>query len=72
MRVNISERTAERVAPLFVLEPHGSIAVKGKGALRMSFLDPIRPEFSADPEGVLSQRHVPRRGAGPHVHSESG
>jgi class 3 adenylate cyclase len=53
MRVNVSERTAERVAPLFVLEPRGSIEVKGKGALRMCFLDRIRPEFSADLEGVF-------------------
>lgn len=53
MRVNISERTAERLEALFVLEARGSIEVKGKGALRMCFLDRIRAEYSADPEGIF-------------------
>jgi len=53
MRINISESTAERVAPLFVLEQRGSIEIKGKGLLKMCFLDRLRPEFSADPDGTV-------------------
>jgi class 3 adenylate cyclase len=50
MRINVSERTAEGLEPLFVLTPRGSIEVKGP--LKMFFLDRLRAEFSADPDGT--------------------
>ena len=52
-RVNISASTLHHVARLFQTEPRGQVEVKHIGAVDMYFLDRIRPEFSADPEGHM-------------------
>ncbi|QRM28197.1 adenylate/guanylate cyclase domain-containing protein [Microvirga sp. VF16] len=52
-RVNISASTLHHVARLFQTEPRGQVEVKHIGAVDMYFLDRIRPEFSADPEGYM-------------------
>lgn len=51
--VNISGSTAQRVGPLFEVEPRGSVEVKHKGTMDMFFLRRIRPEYSADAEGTV-------------------
>jgi class 3 adenylate cyclase len=51
-RVNVSEGTAGRVAELFVLEPRGRVAAKGKGLVEMFFVVGIRPELSVDGAGI--------------------
>lgn len=50
-RINISASTYHHVRSVFELQPRGTIEVKNKGATDMYFLDRIKPEFSADPEG---------------------
>jgi class 3 adenylate cyclase len=50
-RVNISASTLHQVDRLFETEPRGSVEVKHIGAIEMYFLNRIRPELSADPEG---------------------
>jgi class 3 adenylate cyclase len=50
-RVNISASTLHQVARLFETTPRGSVQVKHIGAIEMYFLDRIRPELSANPEG---------------------
>jgi class 3 adenylate cyclase len=52
-RVNVSASTMHHVARLFETEPRGSVQVKHLGAIDMYFLNRIRPEFSADPEGCV-------------------
>lgn len=51
-RINISASTLHQVARLFETEPRGSVEVKNVGAIDMYFLNRIRPELCADPEGV--------------------
>jgi adenylate cyclase len=53
MRINVSSGTAERLGRLFELEERGEIEVKGKGAVRMFFLNRIAPELSQDADGIL-------------------
>lgn len=52
-RVNISASTFHRVEALFQTEPRGSVEVKHMGRIDMYFLDRIRPDYAADPEGSL-------------------
>ena len=52
-RVNVSASTLHHVARLFQTEPRGQVEVKHIGAVDMYFLDRIRPEFSADPDGHM-------------------
>ncbi len=52
-RVNVSASTLHHVARLFQTEPRGQVDVKHIGAVDMYFLDRIRPEFSADPDGHM-------------------
>jgi adenylate cyclase len=52
-RVNVSEATWHHVRTRFACEPRGSIEVKGKGEMPMYFVDRIRPEFAADPSGLV-------------------
>ena len=52
-RVNISASTLHQVAALFETAPRGTVEVKHMGAIDMYFLERIRPELSADPEGCL-------------------
>ena len=52
-RVNVAGSTFHQVAALFETEPRGRIEVKHMGPLDMYFLDRIKPELAADPEGCL-------------------
>ncbi len=51
-RVNISASTYHYVNKLFDIEPRGTIEVKNKPALEMFFLNRIKREYAADPDGV--------------------
>ena len=51
-RVNISAATYSLIAPLFVTAPRGRIHAKNVGDIEMYFVNRIRPEFSADAEGL--------------------
>jgi len=50
--VNVSDRTWQHVKSYFEGRPRGSVEVKHKGLIEMHFLDRLKPEFSADAEGV--------------------
>lgn len=50
--INISASTEHRVHAMFETEPRGTVEVKHKGQMEMFFLRRIRPEFSADAEGM--------------------
>jgi len=52
-RVNISEQTWQHVQHRFETEPRGSVEVKGKGSMRMYFVDRIKAEFAADAAGLV-------------------
>jgi class 3 adenylate cyclase len=52
-RVNVSESIAGQVGKLFELEARGAVEAKNKGALRMHFLNRLKPEFARDPDGRL-------------------
>jgi len=52
-RINISPSTLYHVGALFETEPRGSVEVKHKGAIDMYFLNRIKPELAADPDGCL-------------------
>jgi adenylate cyclase len=60
-RINISENAYNQINSRFECEPRGSIEVKGKGAVPMYFLNRIKPEFSADPWGVVPNEAFWRR-----------
>jgi class 3 adenylate cyclase len=51
-RINIAESTWQHVNSRFETEPRGAIDVKHKGAVNMYFLNRIKAEFSADPDGL--------------------
>ncbi len=51
--VNISGETYELVKDLFECEYRGKVQAKGKGELDMYFVHRIKPELSADEEGLL-------------------
>ncbi len=51
--VNISGATYELVKDLFECEYRGKVQAKGKGEMDMYFVHRIRPELSADEEGLL-------------------
>ena len=52
-RINISAATYELVKDFFDCEYRGKVQAKGKGVLDMFFLQRIKPELSADDEGLL-------------------
>lgn len=52
-RVNISQAVHHRVAHLFDTSSRGVIEAKHKGEMAMFFLERIKPELSADPEGLM-------------------
>lgn len=60
-RINVSSSTLHYGKGLFETEPRGSIEVKNLGAIEMHFLNRIRPEFSADPEGCFPNEAFWRR-----------
>ena len=51
-RINISDNTWGRVKHLFEGEPRGLVDAKNKGPLLMHFLNRIKPEYSADRDGL--------------------
>ena len=51
--VNISGATYDLVEDLFECEYRGKVQAKGKGELDMYFVHRIKPELSADEEGLL-------------------
>tara|TARA_B100001939_G_scaffold136321_2_gene118355 strand:+ start:3206 stop:10255 length:7050 start_codon:yes stop_codon:yes gene_type:complete len=51
--VNVSGSTYELVKDLFECEYRGKVQAKGKGELDMYFVHRIKPELSADEEGLL-------------------
>jgi class 3 adenylate cyclase len=52
-RINISGATAKLVEHLFECEHRGKVNAKGKGEVDMYFLERLKPEFSADEDGLL-------------------
>ena len=52
-RINISASTYHYVNKLFDLEPRGAIEVKNKPALEMFFVNRIKREYAADPDGLV-------------------
>jgi adenylate cyclase len=53
MRINVSSGTAERLGNLFELEARGEIEVKGKGAIKMFFVNRIAEELAQGVDSVL-------------------
>lgn len=60
-RVDISESTYEAVKHLFECEDRGEIKAKNAGALRMFFLNRLKPEYSSDPDGLLPIENLHQR-----------
>lgn len=52
-RVNVSEEVYRAIAPWFVCEARGSLPVKNRGTLEMWFVERLRPEWSADADGLV-------------------
>jgi len=52
-RVNISSATYELVKDYFECEHRGKISAKNKGEIDMYFIESIKPEYSANGEGLL-------------------
>jgi class 3 adenylate cyclase/ligand-binding sensor domain-containing protein/predicted metal-dependent HD superfamily phosphohydrolase len=52
-RVNISESTYEAIQPYFECTLRGEIMTKNSGLVNMYFVDRIKPELSADEEGMV-------------------
>ena len=57
-QINVSEATQRLVEPFFECTPRGQIEVKGKGAVGMFFLERLKPEFSADPDGLVGNERL--------------
>jgi ligand-binding sensor domain-containing protein/class 3 adenylate cyclase/predicted metal-dependent HD superfamily phosphohydrolase len=51
-KVNISNRTFEYVKEFFVCQKRGRVKAKNKGEIDMFFVERIKPELSADEEGI--------------------
>jgi adenylate cyclase len=51
-RINVSSATYELIKDFFVCEHRGRVAAKSKGEIDMYFVERIRPELSADEEGL--------------------
>ena len=52
-RINIAESTWHYVTSRFETETRGSVEVKHKGAVKMYFLNRIKPEFASDLAGLM-------------------
>ncbi len=52
--INASEAAYHPVGHLFDLEPRGGVEAWNKGRLAMYLLNRIKPELSADPEGLTA------------------
>jgi class 3 adenylate cyclase/sugar lactone lactonase YvrE len=51
--VNISESTYEIIEPYFVCTPRGKVMAKNSGLVNMYFVERIKPELSADEDGIV-------------------
>jgi class 3 adenylate cyclase/ligand-binding sensor domain-containing protein/predicted metal-dependent HD superfamily phosphohydrolase len=51
--VNISESTYELIEPYFVCTPRGKVMAKNSGLVNMYFVERIKPELSADEDGIV-------------------
>lgn len=51
--VNISESTYEIIEPYFVCTPRGKVMAKNSGLVNMYFVERIKPELSADVDGIV-------------------
>ncbi len=52
-RINISGATYARIKDYFECEHRGDIMVKNRGRIDMYFVNRLKPEYSADPEGTV-------------------
>lgn len=52
-RINVTTLTYEELKAYFVGVERGHLPVKGKGPVAMTFVERIRPEFSADERGMF-------------------
>jgi class 3 adenylate cyclase/ligand-binding sensor domain-containing protein len=51
--VNISESTYEIIEPYFICTPRGKVMAKNSGLVNMYFVERIKPELSADEDGIV-------------------
>jgi adenylate cyclase len=51
-RINLSEATFQHVKKYFDCTPRGTLEMKHKAPMPMHFLDRLKPEYAADPEGT--------------------
>ena len=51
-RINVSQTTFQQINEIFETESRGEIDSGKKGSLAMYFVNRIKPEFSADAEGL--------------------
>lgn len=51
-RINISGLTYKRIRDYFECEHRGNIMVKNRGLIDMYFVNRLKPEYSADPDGL--------------------
>ena len=52
-RVNLSSATYAQVSTQFECSPRGQIEAKNKGPMEMYFLERLKPEYSANPDGLV-------------------
>ncbi len=52
-RINISGQTYNRIRDYFECEHRGNIMVKNRGQIDMYFVNRLRPEYSADADGMI-------------------
>jgi class 3 adenylate cyclase len=50
-RVNVTGSVMRQVETYVVSEARGKVIIKGKGEVESWFIDRLRPEYSADPQG---------------------
>ncbi|UVC08246.1 hypothetical protein IHQ71_24335 [Rhizobium sp. TH2] len=65
--VNISESTYQQVKPYFDCTARGALEVKNRGKMTMYFLDRLKPEYSADLDGVEANERLKSALAGTSV-----
>ena len=59
-RLNVSESTHALVKDFFICESRGEIQTRGKGKLKMYFVDRLRPRYSADEAGRVPNEKFKR------------
>ncbi len=56
--INITESTYHAISPFFECTHRGAMEVKGKGAVKMFFLNRIKPTYSSDDEGICPSKEL--------------